>query len=51
MEAIVVMASRDEDAAQVILEQALNDSDPEVVELAKSILQDVEFDSEFDDQP
>ena len=49
MEAIVVLASRDEEAAQAILQYALNDSDPEVVELAKSILQDVALDSEYDD--
>ncbi len=48
MEAIVVLASRDEEAAHAILQTALNDSDPEVVELAKSILQDVDSDSEFD---
>ena len=41
MEAIVVLASRDEKNFQVILKHALNDSDPEVVELAKSILDDV----------
>ena len=43
------LASRDEEAAQAILQYALNDSDPEVVELAKSILQDVALDSEYDD--
>lgn len=49
MEAIVVIASRDEEAAQAILQNALHDSDPEVVELAKSILQDVDSDYESDD--
>jgi len=49
MEAIVVLASRDEEAAHAILQHALNDSDPEVGGLAKSILQDVASDSEFDD--
>jgi len=42
MEAIVVLASRDEEAAYAILQNALNDSDPDVVELAKSILQYVD---------
>jgi len=51
MEAIVVLASRDEEAAHAILQNALNDSDPEVVELAKSILQDVDSDYEADDLP
>ncbi len=50
MEAIVVLASRDEETAQAVLQQALQDSDPEVVELAKSILQDIEADFE-DDEP
>ena len=49
MEAIVVLASHDEEAAHAILQNALNDSDPEVVELAKSILQDVDLDYESDD--
>jgi HEAT repeat protein len=49
MEAIVVLASRDEEAAHAILQNALNDSDPEVVELAKSILQDVDSDFEYED--
>ena len=51
MEAIVVLASRDEEAAHAILQHALNDSDPEVVELAKSILQDVDSDFKFNDLP
>ena len=53
MEAIVVLASRDDEGAQAILHNALNDSDPEVVELAKSILEEVNLDSEseFDDLP
>jgi len=49
MEAIVVLASRDEEAAQAVLQEALHDSDPEVVELAKFILQDMESDSELDE--
>lgn len=49
MEAIVVLASRNEETAQVVLQQALHDSDPEVVELAKSILQDIEADFELDE--
>lgn len=49
MEAIVVLASRDEEAAQAVLQNALQDSDPEVVELAKSILEDVGSDFESDD--
>ncbi len=49
MEAIVVLASRDEEAAHAILQNALNDSDPEVVELGKGILQDVDSDYESDD--
>lgn len=51
MEAIVVLASRDEEAAQTILQNALNDSDPEVAEMAKSILEDEELDTEFGDLP
>lgn len=49
MEAIVVLASRNEETAQVVLQQALHDSDPEVVELAKSILQDMSSDIESDE--
>jgi HEAT repeats len=49
MEAMVLLASREEEVAKAILQNALNDSDPEVVELAKSILQDIEPDSELDE--
>jgi len=47
MEAIVVLASRNEEAAHTILTTALDDADPEVVELAKILLQDLEVDSEW----
>ncbi len=49
MEAIVVLASRNEKAAQAVLQQALHDSDPDVVELAKSILQDMDSNFESDE--
>ena len=49
MEAIVVLASRDEEAAKTILQNALHDSDPEVVELAISILQEVDSNAEDED--
>ena len=48
---IVVLASRNEEAVQAVLQNALNDSDPDVVELAKSILQYVDSLSEFSNLP
>ncbi len=47
----MVLASRNEEAAQAVLQHALNDSDPDVVELTKSILQYVDSLSEFANLP
>lgn len=49
LEAIVVLASRNEEAAHAVLQHALHDFDPEVLELAKSILQDMQPGLELDE--